>query len=92
MAQSRYHHRDADAESLAVIDGKALFRQHDGVVVDAEFGEVHLVQGVGGELTAVGDGTFYIEINFGDDPIVGTLDDKHLLFTGSGYTLLELYY
>ena len=39
-----------------------------------------------------GDGTFYIEINFGDDPIVGTLDDKHLLFTGSGYTLLELYY
>ncbi|MBR2193272.1 MAG: hypothetical protein IJ910_08220 [Bacteroidaceae bacterium] len=53
---------------------------------------MHLVQGVGGELTAVGDGTFYIEINFGDDPIVGTLDDKHLLFTGSGYTLLELYY
>ena len=39
-----------------------------------------------------GDGTFYIEINFGDDPIVGTLDDKHLLFTGSGYTLLELYF
>jgi predicted RNA-binding protein with PUA-like domain len=39
-----------------------------------------------------GDGTFYIEINFGDDPIVGTLDEKHLLFTGAGYTLLELYY
>ena len=39
-----------------------------------------------------GDGTFYIEINFGDDPIVGTLDEKHLLFTGSGYTLLELYF
>ena len=39
-----------------------------------------------------GDGTYYIEINFGDDPIVGTLDEKHLLFTGSGYTLLELYF
>ena len=39
-----------------------------------------------------GDGTFFIEINFGDDPIVGTLDEKHLLFTGSGYSLLKLYY
>lgn len=39
-----------------------------------------------------GDGTFYIEVNFGDDPIVGTLDQKHLLFTGSGYTLQEIYY
>ena len=38
-----------------------------------------------------GDGTYYIEINFGDDPIVGTLDEKHLLFTGSGYMPLELY-
>jgi hypothetical protein len=39
-----------------------------------------------------GDGTFTIEINFGDDPIVGTLDEKHLLFTGSGYTLVKLYF
>lgn len=39
-----------------------------------------------------GDGTYYIEINFGDDPIVGTLDEKHLLFTGSGYTLQKLYF
>ncbi len=39
-----------------------------------------------------GDGTYSIEINFGDDPIVGTLDEKHLLFTGSGYTLVDLYY
>ena len=38
------------------------------------------------------DGTFSIEINFGDDPIVGTLDEKHLLFTGSGYTLHEIYF
>ena len=39
-----------------------------------------------------GDGTFYIEINFGDDPIVGSLDEQHLLFTGAGYTPLKLYY
>jgi len=38
------------------------------------------------------DGTFYIEINFGDDPIVEALDDRHLLFTGDGYTPLELYF
>ena len=38
------------------------------------------------------DGTFYIEINFGDDPFVGTLDQKHLLFTGSGYSLQKLYF
>ena len=38
------------------------------------------------------DGTFYIEVDFADDPIVGTLDEKHLLFTGSGYTPLEIYF
>ena len=38
-----------------------------------------------------GDGTFYIEITFGDDPIVAELDEKHLLFTGSGYTPLKIY-
>ena len=39
-----------------------------------------------------GDGTYYIEINFGDDPIVGSLDEQHLLFTGAGYTPLEIYF
>jgi len=39
-----------------------------------------------------GDGTYYIEINFGDDPIVGSLDEQHLLFTGAGYTLQEIYF
>ncbi|MCQ2171535.1 MAG: hypothetical protein MJZ17_02110 [Bacteroidales bacterium] len=39
-----------------------------------------------------GDGTFTVEINFGDDPIVGSLDEQHLLFTGSGYTPLKLYH
>ena len=38
------------------------------------------------------DGTFHIEVEFADDPIVGTLDEKHLLFTGSGYTPLEIYF
>ena len=39
-----------------------------------------------------GDGTYSIKINFGDDPLVGTLDEKHLLFTGSGYIPLEIYF
>ncbi len=39
-----------------------------------------------------GDGTYYIEINFGDDPIVASLDEQHLLFTGAGYTLQEIYF
>ncbi len=38
------------------------------------------------------DGTYFIEINFGDDPIVGSLDEQHLLFTGAGYTPLEIYF
>ena len=38
------------------------------------------------------DGTFYVEINFGEDPIVNDLDQKHLLFTGADYTVLELYF
>ena len=39
-----------------------------------------------------GDGTFHIEINFGNDPLVETLDEKHLLLTGSAWTPLELYF
>lgn len=38
------------------------------------------------------DGTFYIEVVLGDDPLTATIDQKHLLFTGSGYTPLELYF
>ncbi|MBO4315088.1 MAG: hypothetical protein J5867_03860 [Prevotella sp.] len=38
------------------------------------------------------DGTFHIEVNFDGDPIVEQLDVQHLLFTGSGYTPLELYF
>ncbi len=43
-------------------------------------------------ITDNGDGTFSIVVNFGDDPLVGTLDEKHLLITGSGFTPLKLYY
>lgn len=43
-----------------------------------------------------GDGTYYILINFSDPSfcdgdIKDLLDDHHLLFTGSGYTPIELY-
>lgn len=38
-----------------------------------------------------GDGTYYIQINFTGDQIVNNLDAQHLLFTGSGYTPIELY-
>ena len=37
------------------------------------------------------DGTFSIEVTLGDDPLVETLDEKHLLITGSGFTPLEIY-
>ena len=39
-----------------------------------------------------GDGTYYIEINFSGNEILNILDEQHLLFTGSGYRPLELYY
>lgn len=39
-----------------------------------------------------GDGTFTLAINFEGDPILDVLDEQHLLFTGGGYTPLELYF
>ena len=42
-------------------------------------------------ITDNGDGTFTIEITFGDDPIVADLDAQHLLFTGNGYTPIGIY-
>ena len=39
-----------------------------------------------------GDGTYFIEINFAGDPILDLIDAQHLLFTGSGYTPLEIYF
>ena len=39
-----------------------------------------------------GDGTYYIYINFEGDPILDVIDVQHLLFTGGGFTPLELYF
>ena len=40
-----------------------------------------------------GDGTYHIEINISDDAdFVGTVDQKHILFTGEGYTPTKLYF
>lgn len=39
-----------------------------------------------------GDGTFYIELDLKGSDIAAAMDAEHLLFTGSGYTPLELYF
>jgi DNA polymerase-3 subunit alpha len=38
------------------------------------------------------DNRFYIEINLSDENLRDTIDEKHLLFTGTGYRPLQLYY
>ena len=43
-------------------------------------------------VTDNGDGTYTLEINFSGDPILDVLDAQHLLFTGGGYTPVEVYY
>lgn len=46
-------------------------------------------------ITDNGDGTYNLKVDFSIepiDPLVETLDEKHLLFTGSGYTPLKLFF
>jgi hypothetical protein len=43
-------------------------------------------------LTDNGDGTWTLEINIADDPLAGTIDEKHILFTGDRFTPLKLYF
>ena len=43
-------------------------------------------------LTDNGDGTFTLAVTLAGDPLLDVLDDQHLLFTGSGYTVEELYF
>lgn len=38
------------------------------------------------------DGTFTLELDLTGDPIMDVLDAQHLLFTGEGYTPLEIYF
>ena len=39
-----------------------------------------------------GDGTYYIELDLNGSALAGSMDAEHLLFTGSGFTPLELYF
>ena len=39
-----------------------------------------------------GDGTYYIEMNLAGSDLATDMDAQHLLFTGSGYTPLKLYF
>ena len=43
-------------------------------------------------LTDNGDGTYTLTVKLADDPVVGLMDEQHLLFTGSGYTVEEIYF
>jgi hypothetical protein len=42
-------------------------------------------------VTDNGDGTYSIELNLAGSDLAADMDAQHLLFTGSGYTVLELY-
>ena len=45
------------------------------------------------QLTDNGDGTWTLAVDLsGDAALLALLDDQHLLFTGSGYTPLEIYF
>ena len=47
----------------------------------------------GNELLADnGDGTWTLTVSLAGDPLLDVLDDQHLLFTGSGYTVEEIYF
>jgi hypothetical protein len=43
-------------------------------------------------LTDNGDGTWTLEINIAGDPLVDTIDEKHILFTGDRFTPIKLYF
>ena len=43
-------------------------------------------------LTDNGDGTWKLAVTIGDDPLLDLLDDQHLLFTGGGFSVEEIYF
>ena len=57
---------------------------------------VHDIHGGDERIVDNGDGTFTLAYTLSEEPlasgILGLIDEQHLLFTGSGYTPLKLYY
>ena len=57
---------------------------------------VHDIHGGDERIIDNGDGTFSLAYTLSEEPlasgILGLIDEQHLLFTGSGYTPLKLYY
>ena len=43
-------------------------------------------------LEDLGDGTYRLTVNLAGDPLVDVIDAQHLLFTGGGYTVEEIYF
>ena len=43
-------------------------------------------------MTDNGDGTFTLTVNLAGDPLLNVIDVEHLLFTGGGYTVEEIYF
>ena len=43
-------------------------------------------------LTDNGDGTFTLKVDLAGDPLFDVIDTEHLLFTGSGYTVEDIYF
>ena len=43
-------------------------------------------------LTDNGDGTFTLAVTLAGDPLLDVLDQQHLLFTGGGYSVEEIYF
>ena len=78
----------------------------EGTVDDASWYQIRLTNGwwdvtwkgsdvnMGDERIVINeDGSFYVEVNLADDPdFIATLEEKHLLFTGAGWTLQGLYF
>ena len=57
---------------------------------------IHDIHGGDERIIDNGDGTFSLAYTLSEEPlksgILGLIDEQHLLFTGSGYTPLKLYY
>jgi hypothetical protein len=43
-------------------------------------------------LEDLGDGTYTLTVNLAGDPLLDVLDAQHLLFTGGGYSVEEIYF